>query len=397
MPPKKKKEIETPPLILGRLGTSLKIGIVGLPNVGKSTFFNVLTKSQVTAENFPFCTIDPNESRVPVPDERWEFLVNFHKPASKVPAFLSVVDIAGLVKGASEGQGLNAFLSHISGCDAIFHMTRAFDDAEVVHIEGDVNPVRDLEIIQEELRLKDVERLVKRLAELEKVYTRGGEKKYKLEFETLTKIKMLLVDEKRPVRDGEWGSKEIDVLNDHLFLTSKPQIYLVNLSEKDYVRKKNKWLMKIKTWVQEHDSSAILIPFSGAFELKLSELGEDGERESYLKEEYKDAVSSALNKIIVTGFKALGLEYFFTAGVDEVKAWTIKKGTLAPQAAGRIHSDFEKGFIMAEVQKFADFKELGSETAVKAAGKYRQQGRNYIVEDGDIIFFKFNTPSQPKK
>uniref|UniRef100_H2Z0M3 Obg-like ATPase 1 n=1 Tax=Ciona savignyi TaxID=51511 RepID=H2Z0M3_CIOSA len=276
-------------------------------------------------------------------------------------------------------------------------MTRAFDDAEVVHIEGDVNPVRDLEIIQEELRLKDVERLVKRLAELEKVYTRGGEKKYKLEFETLTKIKMLLVDEKRPVRDGEWGSKEIDVLNDHLFLTSKPQIYLVNLSEKDYVRKKNKWLMKIKTWVQEHDSSAILIPFSGAFELKLSELGEDGERESYLKEEYKDAVSSALNKIIVTGFKALGLEYFFTAGVDEVKAWTIKKGTLAPQAAGRIHSDFEKGFIMAEVQKFADFKELGSETAVKAAGKYRQQGRNYIVEDGDIIFFKFNTPSQPKK
>uniref|UniRef100_H2Z0M5 Obg-like ATPase 1 n=1 Tax=Ciona savignyi TaxID=51511 RepID=H2Z0M5_CIOSA len=342
----KKKEIETPPLILGRLGTSLKIGIVGLPNVGKSTFFNVLTKSQAAAENFPFCTIDPNESRVPVPDERWEFLVNFHKPASKVPAFLSVVDIAGLVKGASEGQGLNAFLSHISGCDAIFHMTRAFDDAE---------------------------------------------------FETLTKIKMLLVDEKRPVRDGEWGSKEIDVLNDHLFLTSKPQIYLVNLSEKDYVRKKNKWLMKIKTWVQEHDSSAILIPFSGAFELKLSELGEDGERESYLKEEYKDAVSSALNKIIVTGFKALGLEYFFTAGVDEVKAWTIKKGTLAPQAAGRIHSDFEKGFIMAEVQKFADFKELGSETAVKAAGKYRQQGRNYIVEDGDIIFFKFNTPSQPKK
>nr|XP_002124995.1 obg-like ATPase 1 [Ciona intestinalis] len=398
MPPKKKKEVEKPPLILGRLGTSLKIGIVGLPNVGKSTFFNVLTKSEASAENFPFCTIDPNESRVPVPDERWEFLCKYHKPASKVPAFLSVVDIAGLVKGANEGQGLgNAFLSHISGCDAIFHMTRAFDDAEVVHVEGDVNPVRDLEIIQEELRLKDVEHLTKRLAELEKVYSRGGEKKYKLEFETLSKIKTLLVDEKKPVRDGEWGGKEIEVLNEHLFLTSKPQIYLVNLSEKDYIRKKNKWLMKIKTWVTENDSSAILIPFSGAFELKLAEMADDAERKAYLEEQYKDSVGSALSKIVVTGFKCLGLQYFFTAGADEVKAWTIKTGFLAPQAAGRIHTDFEKGFIMAEVMKFSDFKELGSESAVKSAGKYRQQGRNYIVEDGDIIFFKFNTPSQPKK
>ncbi|CAK8681270.1 unnamed protein product [Clavelina lepadiformis] len=398
MAPKKKKEVEKPPLILGRLGTSLKIGIVGLPNVGKSTFFNVLTKSQASAENFPFCTIDPNESRVPVPDERWDFLCRYHKPASKVPAFLSVVDIAGLVKGANEGQGLgNAFLSHISGCDAIFHMTRAFDDAEVVHVEGDVNPVRDLAIIQEELRLKDIEHLGKRLGELEKVYTRGGEKKYKLEFETLQKIRVMLEDEKKPVRYGEWGVKEIEVLNDHLFLTSKPQIYLVNLSEKDFVRKKNKWLMKIKTWVNENDPHALLIPFSGAFELKLMDMADDAEREAYLKEQYDGAVTSALAKIVVSGFKGLGLQYFFTAGSDEVKAWTIKCGSLAPQAAGRIHSDFEKGFIMAEIMKFSDFKEGGSEAAVKAAGKYRQQGRNYIVEDGDIIYFKFNTPSQPKK
>nr|CAB3264559.1 obg-like ATPase 1 [Phallusia mammillata] len=398
MPPKKKKEVEKPPLILGRLGTSLKIGIVGLPNVGKSTFFNVLTKSEASAENFPFCTIDPNESRVPVPDERWEFLCKHHKPASKVPAFLSVVDIAGLVKGANEGQGLgNAFLSHISSCDAIFHMTRAFDDAEVVHVEGEVNPVRDMEIIQEELRLKDVEHLTKRLAELEKVYTRGGEKKYKLEFDTLTKIKHILVDEQKPVRQGEFGAKEIEVLNEHLFLTSKPQIYLVNLSEKDYIRKKNKWLMKIKTWVDENDPSAILIPFSGSFELKLAGMDEAG-KDEYLKQEYKDvAVSSALGKIVVTGFKKLGLQYFFTAGPDEVKAWTIKCNTLAPQAAGRIHTDFEKGFIMAEVMKFNDFKEHGTEVAVKAAGKYRQQGKTYIVEDGDIIFFKFNTPTQSKK
>lgn len=398
MPPKKKKEVEKPPLILGRLGTSLKIGIVGLPNVGKSTFFNVLTKSQASAENFPFCTIDPNESRVPVPDERWEFLCNYHKPASKVPAFLSVVDIAGLVKGANEGQGLgNAFLSHISGCDAIFHVTRAFDDSEVVHVEGDVNPIRDLEIIQDELRLKDVEHLTKRLADLEKVFTRGGEKKYKVEFDTLTKIKTLIVDEKKPVRYGEWGTAEIEVLNEQLFLTSKPQIYLVNLSEKDFIRKKNKWLMKIKAWVDEHDPQAILIPFSGAFELKLLDIEDDAEKMAFLKENYNNEVQSVLGKIIVTGFKGLGLQYFFTAGSDEVKAWTIKRGSLAPQAAGRIHSDFEKGFIMAEVMKFSDFKELGSEAAAKSAGKYRQQGRNYIVEDGDIIYFKFNTPSQPKK
>jgi len=399
MPPKnKKKEVEKPPLILGRLGTSLKIGIVGIPNVGKSTFFNVLTKSQASAENFPFCTIDPNESRVPVPDERWEYLCKFHKPASKVPAFLNVVDIAGLVKGANEGQGLgNAFLSHISGCDAIFHMTRAFDDAEVVHVDGEVNPVRDIETIQEELRLKDCDHLMKRLTDLEKVYTRGGEKKYKQEFETLTKVKKLMVDEGKPVRAGEWAAKDIEVLNEHLFLTAKPQLYLVNLSEKDYARKKNKWLMKIKTWVMENDSTATLIPFSGAFELNLMDMESDEARASYLKEKYEDKVTSALDKIVVNGFKSLGLQYFFTAGADEVKAWTIKKNSLAPQAAGRIHTDFEKGFIMAEVQKFADFKELGSEAAVKAAGKYRQQGKTYVVEDGDIIFFKFNTPTQSKK
>jgi len=276
-------------------------------------------------------------------------------------------------------------------------MTRAFPDADVVHVDGEVNPVRDIEVIQEELRLKDVEHLTKRLAELEKVYTRGGEKKYKQEFETLSKIKTLMVDEKKPVRSGDWAAKDIEILNEHLFLTSKPQIYLVNLSEKDYARKKNKWLMKIKMWVDENDPTATLIPFSGSFELNLMDMASDEERASYLKEKYDGAVSSALDKIVVNGFKMLGLQYFFTAGPDEVKAWTIKKNMLAPQAAGRIHSDFEKGFIMAEVMKFTDFKELGSESAVKAAGKYRQQGRNYIVEDGDIIFFKFNTPTQSKK
>ncbi|XP_016408553.1 obg-like ATPase 1 [Sinocyclocheilus rhinocerous] len=295
MPPKKGGDGPKQPPLIGRFGTSLKIGIVGLPNVGKSTFFNVLTKSEAAAENFPFCTIDPNESRVPIPDERFDFLSQYHKPASKVPAFLNVVDIAGLVKGAHAGQGLgNAFLSHISACDAIFHMTRLLPDCDCQEINS---PVSSLQ------------------------------------------------------------------------------------------------LAKIKEWVDIHDPGALVIPFSGGFESKYQDMT-DEEKQKYCEE---NKTQSVLTKIIKSGYAALQLEYFFTAGPDEVRAWTIRKGTKAPQAAGKIHTDFEKGFIMAEVMKFADFKEEGNENAVKAAGKYRQQGRNYIVEDGDIIFFKFNTPNQPKK
>ncbi|KAF5307671.1 hypothetical protein FQR65_LT06726 [Abscondita terminalis] len=387
MPPKKVQEPERKPLI-GRVGTNLKVGIVGVPNVGKSTFFNVLTKSAAAAENFPFCTIDPNESRVPVPDDRFEFLCNYFKPASKVPAFLNIVDIAGLVKGASEGQGLgNAFLSHISACDAIFHLCRAFEDSDVTHVEGEVDPVRDLEIIGEELRLKDEEQLMKNLEKLERTVVRGNDKKQKPEYDALCKIKTVLVDQKQHLRFADWATNDIEILNKYLFLTSKPAIYLINLSEKDYIKKKNKWLIKIKEWVDKNDPGATIVPFSGMFEQKLSEIEDPILKQKYLED---NNTTSALDKIILQGYKALQLEYFFTAGADEVKAWTIQKGAKAPQAAGRIHTDFEKGFIMAEVMKFADFKEEGSESAVKAAGKYRQQGRNYTVEDGDIIFFKFN-------
>ncbi|XP_049596821.1 obg-like ATPase 1 isoform X1 [Syngnathus scovelli] len=394
MPPKKGDAPKPPPLI-GRFGTSLKIGIVGLPNVGKSTFFNVLTKSQAAAENFPFCTIDPNESRVPVPDERFDFLCQYHKPASKVPAFLNVVDIAGLVKGAHSGQGLgNAFLSHISACDGIFHMTRAFDDEDIVHVEGNVDPVRDMEIIHEELRLKDEEMIAPILDKLEKTAVRGNDKKLKPEYDIMVKVKNWVVDEKKHVRFcREWNDKEIEVLNKYLFLTSKPMIYLVNLSEKDYIRKKNKWLAKIKEWVDVHDPGSMVIPLSGALESKLFDM-EPEDQTKYCEEQ---KTQSVLTKIIKTGYAALQLEYFFTAGPDEVRAWTVRKGSKAPQAAGKIHTDFEKGFIMAEVMKYTDFKEEGTENAVKAAGKYRQQGRNYVVEDGDIIFFKFNTPNAPKK
>lgn len=386
MPPKK-KETEEKQVLIGRMGTNLKCGIVGLPNVGKSTFFNVLTKSSIAAaENFPFCTIDPNESRVPVPDERFDWLCEHHKPASKVPAFLNVTDIAGLVKGASEGQGLgNAFLSHIKACDAMFHLCRTFEDPDITHVEGEVDPVRDLDIINEELRLKDAEQFEKVYKEVESKYQRG-EKALKADVESLQKVKKVLIDEKKHIRFGEWNAFDIEVLNKHLFITSKPMLYLVNLSEKDFIRKKNKWLPKIKEYVDKNDSGALVIPFSGVFESKLMELDEEGKK-AYLEE---TKCTSVLDKIIVQGYKALQLQYFFTAGPDEVKAWTILKGTKAPQAAGRIHTDFEKGFIMAEVMKFDEYKREGSEVAVKAAGGYRQQGKNYTVDDGDIIFFKFN-------
>jgi len=391
MPPKKNEVPQAKPLI-GRVGTSLKMGVVGLPNVGKSTFFNVLTNSFKPAENFPFCTIEPNESRVPVPDARWDFLCDHHKPASKVPAFLNITDIAGLVKGASNGEGLgNQFLSHISACDAIFHMTRAFDDDDITHVEGGVDPVRDIEIINDELRLKDIESANKAFEKIAKFVERG-DKKFKDEYDTLKKVKTLLEEEKKHIRFADWTGKEIVELNRHLFITSKPVVYLVNLSSKDFIRKKNKWLLKIKEHIDKHDSGALLIPFSGSYELTLSEM----EPDEKIKHMEDNKCQSALDKIIVQGYKALQLEYFFTCGADEVKAWTIQKGSTAPKAAGRIHGDFEKGFVMAEVMKFSDFKEEGSEAAVKAAGKYHQRGRNYIVEDGDIIFFKCNTAGLKK-
>uniref|UniRef100_H2MSX4 Obg-like ATPase 1 n=1 Tax=Oryzias latipes TaxID=8090 RepID=H2MSX4_ORYLA len=372
-----------PPPLIGRFGTSLKIGIVGLPNVGKSTFFNVLTKSEAAAENFPFCTIDPNESRVPIPDERYDFLCQFHKPASKVPAFLNVVDIAGLVKGAHVGQGLgNAFLSHISACDGIFHMTRAFEDEDIIHVEGTVDPVRDMEIIHEELRMKDEEMISPIIDKLEKTAIRGGDKKLKPEYDIMCKIKGWVVDEKKHVRYyPDWNDKEIEVLNKFLFLTSKPMIYLVNLSERDYIRRKNKWLVKIKEWVDSHDPGALVIPFSGNLESKLQDMSEE-ERHKYCTEQ---KTQSALNKIIKTGYAALQLEYFFTTGPDEVRAWTIRKGTKAPQAAGKIHTDFEKGFIMAEVMKFQDFKEEGSESAVKVSSQSARgdEGKSPVISGAD--------------
>jgi len=337
---------------------------------------------------------------VAIPDERFEWLCNFHKPASKVCAYLQVWDIAGLVKGAHAGQGLgNAFLSNINAVDGLFHVIRVFEDEEVTHVEGNVDPVRDLEIISDELRLKDIERLNAIIDDLEAKVRRAGTKVPKdqrLELDCLRKGLEFLEKEKKAIRCCDWSNQEIEYLNRHLLLTAKPVIYLVNMTEEDYIKKKNKWLPKIKAWIDSIDGG-MLIPFTAGLEAKIVDLEQSQGPEAVEKYLKDVGATSALPKIVKAGYSTLQLIYFFTAGEDEVKCWNIRKGTLAPQAAGTIHTDFEKGFICAEIMKYDEFKELGSELAVKAAGKYKQKGRDYVVEDGDIIFFKFNAPSQGGK
>ncbi|CAH2034545.1 unnamed protein product [Thlaspi arvense] len=361
MPPKAKAKdaapVERP--ILGRFSSHLKIGIVGLPNVGKSTLFNTLTKLSIPAENFPFCTIEPNEARVNIPDERFDWLCQLYKPKSEIPAFLEIHDIAGLVRGAHEGQGLgNNFLSHIRAVDGIFH---------------------------------DIEFIKKKVEDVEKSMKRSNDKQLKVELELLLKVKAWL-EEGKDVRFGDWKTADIEILNTFQLLSAKPVVYLINMNERDYQRKKNKFLPKIHAWVQEHGGDT-MIPFSGVFERSLADMLPD-EAAKYCEE---NKLQSALPRIIKTGFSAINLIYFFTAGPDEVKCWQIRRQSKAPQAAGAIHTDFERGFICAEVMKFEDLKELGNETAVKGAGKYRQEGKTYVVQDGDIIFFKFNVSGGGKK
>mmetsp|Transcript_20216 Transcript_20216/g.26714 ORF Transcript_20216/g.26714 Transcript_20216/m.26714 type:complete len:396 (+) Transcript_20216:80-1267(+) len=394
MPPKKSAKSDEPErkITLGRPGNNVKIGIVGMPNVGKSSFFNLLSRLNVPAENYPFCTIDPTVAMVSVPDKRFEWLVNHFQPNNEVAPVITVTDIAGLVRGASEGAGLgNAFLSHIRACDAIYQMLRAFDGDDVTHVEGDVNPVRDMEIIQEELLAKDIEQIRNFVEGAQKNVERGvGGKEKKAEFDICVRVLEFMETENKPIRFGNWGSAEIEVLNRFQLLTAKEVVYLVNLSKRDYLRKANRWLPKINEAVQAN-GGGLIIPLSVTFEQEILdiELNEGAEA----LEEYKKANpthKSAIPRILKAGYNALQLIHYFTCGADEVKGWTIKDGWLAPQAAGVIHTDFERGFICAEVQSFEDLKELGSEEAVKKAGKLRQQGKKYVVQDGDIIFFKFN-------
>lgn len=401
MAPKKKQEDDGPSLAarFGRVKTNLKMGIVGLPNVGKSSLFNLLTQQSVAAENFPFCTIDPTDARCAVPDAQYEALVDVWKPPSQYPPYLWCTDIAGLVRGASEGEGLgNAFLSHIQAVDGIYHVVRAFDDTEITHVDDSIDPVRDLETIQFELCQKDIAYVDAQEA-LEKKGLQGG--KFKLSENFLfcfEKVRELL-NASKPVREYEWSNVQIEMIRDKLpaLITTKPVVYLVNMSAADFLRKKNKWLAKVHKWIGEHGGGQML-PFSIEWEQKAWELRDDAD--ALTAHGGEGGAKSVLPKMVTLGYSELNLIYFFTAGEKEVRCWTLYNGSLAPQAAGVIHSDFERGFIKAEVVAYSDWDAAGREkgmSAVKAAGKFRQEGKQYLVKNGDIIHFMFNVTADKKK
>eukprot|EP00040_Diaphanoeca_grandis_P038512 m.256684 g.256684 ORF g.256684 m.256684 type:complete len:403 (+) comp34582_c0_seq1:61-1269(+) len=402
MPPKKKEDDDvalTGAARFSRIKNTLKMGLVGLPNVGKSSTFNLLCEQAVAAENFPFCTIDPTSNRCKISDDRFDHLVKLIKPVSVQPAWLEITDIAGLVKGASEGAGLgNAFLSNIQAVDGMFHVVRSFDNDEIVHVDDSIDPVRDLETIQSELCKKDL------------VWWQNAKDQENLAIKKNPKMKLssTFISVMEKVGAGlennvgvfaqTWTIPEVQMIRDKLkhLITIKPIVYIINLTKRDYVRKKNKYLMKIMTWIKEHGGGQ-MIPFSVEFEEEYYALKEDPAAQAAFLEEHK--CKSALPKIIKSGYDDLDLQSFFTAGVQEVRAWTIQKGTKAPQAAGVIHQDFERGFIKAEVVGWDDYFTIQTTPGtdkVKAAGKYRQEGKNYVFQDGDVVHFQFNVTSKGK-